>query len=39
MTFEREIEFFIKDFVKDMTANIVAIYAGAGISKGAGDFN
>jgi len=36
MTFEREIEAFIKDFVKDLSENNVAIFAGAGMSKGAG---
>jgi len=36
MTFERETEAFIKDFVKDLAENNVAIFAGAGMSKGAG---
>lgn len=36
MTFEREIEAFIKEFVKDLLENNVAIFAGAGLSKGAG---
>lgn len=36
MKFEREIEAFIKDFVIDLTENNVAIFAGAGMSKGAG---
>ena len=36
MTFNRETEAFIKDFVKDLAENNVAIFAGAGMSKGAG---
>jgi hypothetical protein len=36
MAFDREIEAFIKDFVKDLVENNVAIFAGAGMSKGAG---
>ena len=36
MAFDREIEAFIKDFVKDLAENNVAIFAGAGMSKGAG---
>lgn len=36
MTFDREIEAFIKDFVKDLAENNVAVFAGAGMSKGAG---
>jgi hypothetical protein len=36
MTFEREIEAFIKIFVKDLSENNVAIFAGAGMSKEAG---
>jgi hypothetical protein len=36
MKFDREIEAFIKDFVKDLAENNVAIFAGAGMSKGAG---
>ena len=34
--FNREIEAFIKDFVSDLIENNVAIFAGAGMSKGAG---
>lgn len=33
---EKEIEAFIDDFVKDLAANNAAIFAGAGMSKGAG---
>lgn len=33
---DREIEAFIKDFVGDLAENNVAIFAGAGMSKGAG---
>lgn len=36
MKFDREIEAFIKDFVKDLLESNVAIFAGAGMSKGAG---
>ena len=36
MIFEREIEAFIKDFVKDLAENNGAIFAGAGMSKGTG---
>lgn len=36
MKLNREIESFIKDFVKDLAENNVAIFAGAGMSKGAG---
>lgn len=36
MPFDREIEAFIKDFVIDLSENNVAIFAGAGMSKGAG---
>lgn len=36
MKSNREIEAFIKDFVKDLTENNVALFAGAGMSKGAG---
>lgn len=36
MKFEREIEAFIKEFVNDLTENNVAIFAGAGMSRGAG---
>lgn len=36
---KREIESFIKDFVKDLTENNVAIFAGAGMSKLAGFVN
>jgi len=34
--FRRDLEFFIKDFVNDLTENNVAIFAGAGLSKAAG---
>ncbi len=36
MSFDREIEAFIKEFVKDLAENNVAIFSGAGMSKGAG---
>ncbi len=36
MNFDREIEAFIKNFVKDLDARNVAIFAGAGMSKMAG---
>lgn len=36
MSFSREIEAFIKDFVKDLAENNVAIFAGAGMSKAVG---
>ncbi|MBF0232759.1 MAG: SIR2 family protein [Desulfamplus sp.] len=36
MLFDRDIEAFIKDFVKDLAENNVAIFAGAGMSKSAG---
>ncbi|WP_321843493.1 SIR2 family protein [Burkholderia cepacia] len=36
MKFDHDIEAFIKDFVKDLRENNVAIFAGAGMSKGAG---
>lgn len=36
MQFSREIEAFIKDFVKDLEENNVAIFAGAGMSKSSG---
>jgi hypothetical protein len=36
MKFSKEIEAFIRDFVKDLAENNVAIFAGAGMSKGAG---
>lgn len=36
MSFSREIEAFIKDFVKDLEENNVAIFAGAGMSKSCG---
>ncbi|WP_375577468.1 SIR2 family protein [Paracidovorax oryzae] len=36
MAFGREIEVFIKDFVKDLRENNAAIFAGAGMSKAAG---
>ncbi|MDD4822029.1 MAG: SIR2 family protein [Bacteroidales bacterium] len=36
MPFDREIEAFIKNFVLDLSENNVAIFAGAGMSKGAG---
>jgi hypothetical protein len=39
MAFNREIEAFIKDFVKDLTEKNVAIFAGAGMSKAAGYVN
>lgn len=39
MTYNREIESFIKDFVKDLAENNVAIFAGAGMSKSAGYVN
>lgn len=36
MAYNREIESFIKDFVKDLAENNVALFAGAGMSRGAG---
>ena len=36
MPFSREIEAFIKDFVKDLDESNVAIFAGAGMSKSGG---
>lgn len=36
MIFDRDIESFIKDFVKDLAENNVAIFAGAGMSKSVG---
>ncbi|TRW95254.1 SIR2 family protein [Candidatus Methylobacter oryzae] len=36
MTFSREIEAFVKDFVKDLEENNVAVFAGAGMSKSCG---
>lgn len=36
MNYERETEAFIKNFVTDLAENNVAIFAGAGMSKGAG---
>lgn len=36
MAFSKEIEAFIKDFVKDLRENNAAIFAGAGMSKSAG---
>lgn len=36
MVYNREIESFIKDFVKDLAENNVALFAGAGMSRGAG---
>lgn len=36
MIYNREIESFIKDFVKDLAENNVAVFAGAGMSKSAG---
>ncbi|MDA9114803.1 SIR2 family protein [Burkholderiaceae bacterium] len=36
MSFRPEVEAFIKNFVKDLAENNVAIFAGAGMSKGAG---
>jgi len=36
MAFNRDIEAFIKDFVKDLAENNVAIFAGAGMSKSSG---
>jgi hypothetical protein len=36
MTYNRDIESFIKEFVKDLAENNVAIFAGAGMSKSAG---
>jgi hypothetical protein len=35
----REIESFIKEFVKDLAENNVAVFAGAGMSKSAGFVN
>lgn len=39
MTFDREIEAFIKGFVKDLDERSVAIFAGAGMSKAVGYVN
>ncbi|MBI5541246.1 MAG: SIR2 family protein [Bacteroidia bacterium] len=39
MTYNREIESFIKDFVKDLAENNVAVFAGAGMSISAGYVN
>lgn len=39
MKTNREIESFIKEFVKDLTENNVAVFAGAGMSKSAGFVN
>ena len=39
MRFNREIESFIKEFVKDLAENNVAVFAGAGMSKSAGFVN
>lgn len=39
MKFDREIEAFIKNFVKDLDERNVAIFAGAGMSKAAGYVN
>jgi hypothetical protein len=39
MKFSKEIESFIKDFVNDLTENNAAVFAGAGMSKGAGYVN
>lgn len=36
MAYNRDIESFIKDFVKDLAENNVALFAGAGMSRGAG---
>ncbi len=36
MVYNRDIESFIKDFVKDLAENNVALFAGAGMSRGAG---
>lgn len=36
MPFSREVEAFIKEFAKDLAENNVAIFAGAGMSKGVG---
>ncbi|PRH38691.1 hypothetical protein C6T65_30150 [Burkholderia vietnamiensis] len=36
MKFDPDIEAFIKDFVKDLRENNVAVFAGAGMSKGSG---
>lgn len=36
MAFSNEIEAFIKDFVKDLSEDNAAIFAGAGISKSVG---
>lgn len=36
MTYNREIESFIRDFVKDLAENNVAVFAGAGMSKSVG---
>ena len=36
MAYNREVEAFIKDFVKDLAENNVAVFAGAGMSSGAG---
>jgi hypothetical protein len=39
MKYNRDIESFIKEFVKDLTENNVAVFAGAGMSKSAGFVN
>ena len=39
MTYNRDIESFIKEFVKDLAENNVAVFAGAGMSKSAGYVN
>jgi len=39
MTTNRDIESFIKEFVKDLAENNVAVFAGAGMSKSAGYVN
>ena len=39
MSFSKEIESFIKDFVRDLSESNVAIFAGAGLSKSAGYVN
>jgi hypothetical protein len=39
MTTSRELESFIKEFVKDLAENNVAVFAGAGMSKSAGFVN
>lgn len=39
MNITRDIEFFVRDFVKDLSENNVAIFGGAGLSKTAGYVN